>query len=138
MQRKELVRYRATGARILSLDGGGMKGLIEIDVLEQLEQETGKKIPELFDWIVATSTGAIIVLGLLYAKKSLQEIRQLYYRLKDDVFASPRFGMAYNTSALEELLVDLFGTEMTMEHDSHSMPKYVCLCVYKMCILNKN
>ena len=68
------------------------------------------------------------------AKKSLQEIRQLYYRLKDDVFASPRFGMAYNTSALEELLVDLFGTEMTMEHDSHSMPKYVCLCVYKMCI----
>ena len=72
------------------------------------------------------------------AKKSLQEIRQLYYRLKDDVFASPRFGMAYNTSALEELLVDLFGTEMTMEHDSHSMPKYVCLCVYKMCILNKN
>ena len=29
MQRKELVRYRATGARILSLDGGGMKGLME-------------------------------------------------------------------------------------------------------------
>lgn len=59
----------------------------------------------------------------LSAKKSLWEIRQLYYRLKDDVFANPRFGMAYNTSALKKLLVDLFGTEMTMEHNSDNMPK---------------
>ena len=59
----------------------------------------------------------------LSAKKSLWEIRQLYYRLKDDVFASPRLGMAYNTSALEKLLVELFGTDMTMEHNSDIMPK---------------
>ena len=193
------------------------KGLVELDVLEQLELETGQKIPELFDWIVATSTGAIIILGLLYgevsplppfpplsilrpfvpssllssllplfisspihfspvvtlfdsippsppypshynsillplsfpsflltltllftfhppslppslsplisAKKSLKEIRQLYYRLKDDVFASPRFGLSYNTAALEGLLIDIFGTEMTLEYDKKNMPK---------------
>jgi predicted acylesterase/phospholipase RssA len=131
MQRKELVRYRATGAKILSLDGGGMKGLIEVDVLDQLVQETGREIPELFDWVVATSTGAIIILGLLYAKKSLREIRQLYFRLKDEVFASDRFGIACNTSALEKLLVELFGTETTMEHDLESMPKVIITAVNK-------
>ena len=43
-------------------------GLVEIDVLQQLEEVTGKSIPELFDWIVATSTGAIIILGMLYGQ----------------------------------------------------------------------
>lgn len=41
-------------------------GLVEIEVLHQLEVMTGKSIPELFDWVVATSTGAIIILGMLY------------------------------------------------------------------------
>lgn len=63
------------------------------------------------------------VYSIVLAKKSLIEIRQLYYKLKDDVFASPRFGVAYNTSALNEILKNLFGTEMTMEHDSENMPK---------------
>ena len=43
-------------------------GLVEIDVLQQLEEVTGKSIPELFDWVVATSTGAIIILGMLYGQ----------------------------------------------------------------------
>lgn len=29
-QRKELARYKATGSRVLSLDGGGMKGKLHI------------------------------------------------------------------------------------------------------------
>ena len=39
---------------------------MEIDVLEQIEEATGKKITDLFDWIVGTSTGRIIALGLVY------------------------------------------------------------------------
>ena len=66
MQQKENARFRSTGARILSLDGGGMKGLAEIDFLSQLELTTGRRIAEMFDWVVATSTGAIIALGMLY------------------------------------------------------------------------
>ena len=63
--------------------------------------------------------------SLFSAKKTLKEIRQLYFRLKDDVFASPRFGLSYNTEALERLLIDIFGTEMTLEHDRENMPKSV-------------
>lgn len=67
-QHRELVKYRKTGSRILCLDGGGMKGLAEIDVMENLERITGKKITELFDWIVGTSTGGILALGLVYGE----------------------------------------------------------------------
>lgn len=68
MQQKEMSRYRKTGSRILCLDGGGIKGLIEIDLLHQLEMATGKKITELFDWIVGTSTGGVLAMSLVYGK----------------------------------------------------------------------
>ncbi len=46
-----------------------MKGLVEIEVLMHLERATGRKVTELFDWIVGTSAGAIIALGLVYGKR---------------------------------------------------------------------
>lgn len=54
------------GQRILCLDGGGLKGLIMIEVLIYIEKLTERKITELFDWIVGTSTGGVIALGLVY------------------------------------------------------------------------
>lgn len=58
------------GQRILCLDGGGLKGLVLIEVLIYIERLTGKKIVELFDWIVGTSTGGIIALALVYGMES--------------------------------------------------------------------
>ena len=37
-----------------------------IEVLIRIEQLTEKKIIDLFDWIVGTSTGGVIALGLVY------------------------------------------------------------------------
>ena len=54
------------GSRVLSLDGGGIKGLIQIEVLMQIEEKMKRKVTELFDWIVGTSTGGIIALALVY------------------------------------------------------------------------
>ena len=54
------------GSRVLCLDGGGIKGLIQIEVLMQIEARMKRKITELFDWIVGTSTGGIIALTLVY------------------------------------------------------------------------
>lgn len=67
-QRKELAKFNRTGNRILCLDGGGMKALVELDILSSIEKHTGKKITELFDWIIGTSTGGILALGLVYGK----------------------------------------------------------------------
>ena len=56
------------GSRILFLDGGGIKGLVQLETMSQLEQATGRKITELFDWIVGTSIGGVIALALVYGK----------------------------------------------------------------------
>lgn len=68
LQIREMRLLQMGGSRILFLDGGGMKGLVEIEILSQIERRTGKRITELFDWIVGTSTGAIIALGLVYGE----------------------------------------------------------------------
>jgi hypothetical protein len=50
-----------SGVRILSLDGGGVRGIVELKILERLEGEIGLDIPigEFFDLIVGTSAGKI-------------------------------------------------------------------------------
>ena len=50
--------------KILSIDGGGIRGIYPAQYLANIEKETGKKINEYFDLIVGTSTGGIIALGL--------------------------------------------------------------------------
>lgn len=50
--------------RILSIDGGGVRGIIPAKVLERIEKKTGQPISRLFDFIAGTSTGAVISLAL--------------------------------------------------------------------------
>lgn len=49
---------------ILAIDGGGIRGAIPAAFLSRLEQETGHRASELFDYIAGTSTGGILALGL--------------------------------------------------------------------------
>ena len=62
------------GKRLLFLDGGGMKGLIQVEVLCQIEKITGKKVTEIFDWIIGTSTGAIVAMSLIYCESSIYSV----------------------------------------------------------------
>lgn len=48
--------------KILSIDGGGIRGIIPVLVLNYLEEKTGSKINELFDFIAGTSTGGLLTL----------------------------------------------------------------------------
>jgi calcium-independent phospholipase A2 len=56
------------GSRVLFLDGGGIRGLIQLEILIEMECRLKRKITDLFDWIVGTSTGGIIALALTYSK----------------------------------------------------------------------
>jgi patatin-like phospholipase/acyl hydrolase len=49
---------------VLSVDGGGIRGLIPAMVLVELEERTGRPIADLFDLVAGTSTGGIIALAL--------------------------------------------------------------------------
>src|SRR5512133_1606572 len=54
---------------VLSVDGGGIRGVIPAMVLADLEERTGKHTAELFDLIAGTSTGGIIALALTVPDK---------------------------------------------------------------------
>ena len=54
------MKYR----KILSICGGGIRGVIPARILKEIENRTRKPICELFDLIVGTSTGGILAAGL--------------------------------------------------------------------------
>jgi len=50
--------------KVLSIDGGGVRGIIPSMVLAEIENKTGERIAEMFDLMAGTSAGGIITLGL--------------------------------------------------------------------------
>ena len=65
--------------RILSIDGGGIKGTMPAAFLAGLEEELGQPIGRYFDLIAGTSTGGIIALGLGLGRTA-KELLDLYER----------------------------------------------------------
>ncbi len=58
--------------QILSIDGGGIRGIIPAVVLADIERRTKRRACELFDLIAGTSTGGIIALGVTVPDKKEQ------------------------------------------------------------------
>ncbi|XP_033123790.1 85/88 kDa calcium-independent phospholipase A2-like, partial [Anneissia japonica] len=108
---------------VLCLDGGGVRGLILVQILMAVEKAAGRPIAELFDWIVGTSTGGILALAIAKGY-CLQECRKLYFNMKDEVFEGTR---PYKTDKLEAFLKDFFGEEAKMDSIDH--PKVLISCV---------
>ena len=51
--------------RILSLDSSGGMAVIQLEALSQIEQASGKRTIETFDWIVASGVGAFLVMAMV-------------------------------------------------------------------------
>ncbi|XP_042248253.1 85/88 kDa calcium-independent phospholipase A2-like [Thunnus maccoyii] len=66
---------------------------------------------ELFDWVAGTSTGGILALAIIHGK-SMEYLRCLYFRMKEQVFKGSR---PYESAPLEDFLKKEFGknTKMT-------------------------
>jgi patatin-like phospholipase/acyl hydrolase len=95
--------------KVLSIDGGGIRGIIPAMLLEHIEARTGKRIAELFDLIAGTSTGGILALGLTtpdahgHPKYTAAQLRALYETRGEDIFSRSVWHMMRAVgSALEE------------------------------------
>jgi patatin-like phospholipase/acyl hydrolase len=78
--------------RILTIDGGGIRGIIPATLLAAIEQRTGKRIAEMFDLIAGTSTGGILAVGLAKpgadgkSEYSAADLLQLYFKEGPTIF----------------------------------------------------
>ncbi len=111
--------------QILSLDGGGLKGLFTASVIESLEEQIGHTITKHFDIITGTSTGGLVALGLGIGKPG-SEIVKFYQNDGPKIFPNRGiqrlvrffrgwFFNKYSNQYLEETLHKLFTIESKTE-----------------------
>jgi uncharacterized protein len=117
--------------KILSIDGGGIKGVFPLAFLSGIEETLDNKIGDYFDLIVGTSTGGIIALGLGLGY-SAKELLEFYERLGPKVFVPKKkniissfFNTKYDSTNLEKELQDLFGDKRLGESNTRLViPSY--------------
>jgi len=111
--------------KILSIDGGGIRGIVPAIWLASMEQRTGKRVCELFDLIAGTSTGGILALGLTRpdpagkAAFGAAELAELYQEHGGTIFQRPRWRRMlpvgnildekYGSAGIEQVLETYFG-----------------------------
>ena len=70
---------------ILSIDGGGVRGIIPLACLVRLESRLGRPCREIFDMAAGTSTGAVIAAGIALGV-SARGLLALYRELATEAF----------------------------------------------------
>src|SRR5215469_6803659 len=103
--------------RILSIDGGGIRGIVPAATLVELEQQVGKPIRECFDFMAGTSTGALIAAAAA-AGVPAARILEIYTTRGDEIFTPPKvladvkrlaLGYMYDPANIRKVLVSEFG-----------------------------
>ena len=83
--RPTLVRIRPSGAgvNILSLDSGGIRGIVQLEVLRAIEQALGGRIPvqRLFDLTVGSGTGGLIAVALAKEAQKVDDCLDMFVQL---------------------------------------------------------
>ena len=54
--------------RVLCIDSSDRMAMLQLEVLHQIEQGTGRRICNLFDWIAAGGITAVLVMAMIYGK----------------------------------------------------------------------
>ncbi len=108
---------------VLSLDGGGVRGILHLATLAKLEEQTGKRVVDMFDGISGTSVGGIIATLLTMPnpddpsqpKYHPRQLLELFIANRSKMFQSKWqsfggfFGTKYKTTGLKNFLHSLLG-----------------------------
>ena len=110
---------------ILALDGGGIRGMITVEVLKEIEDLLRKEtrsdsnfvLADFFDYISGTSTGAIIAAALSLGW-SVDKIRNFYIKSGEQMFDKAsllkKFKYQYEDEELKKMLQKEFGSDTTL------------------------
>jgi patatin-like phospholipase/acyl hydrolase len=110
-------RFHMTDKKLLlSIDGGGIRGIIPICMLVKLEEQAGKPAREIFSYVAGTSTGAIIASSIA-AGIPARRMLDLYLSRAEEVFPQKPWnllkraflGHMYSAAKLHEVLASEAG-----------------------------
>lgn len=101
---------------LLSIDGGGIRGIIPAIALAKLESTTGRRTRETFSLVAGTSTGAIIAAAVA-AGVPADRIRQLYVERSSEILTRRPWnllkrifsGSMYSTRKLHDVVAEAMG-----------------------------
>jgi hypothetical protein len=111
--------------RLLTLDGGGIRGIITLEILvhmeEMLAEATGAgsdfRLCHFFDYVGGTSTGAVIAAGLargMTAEELLTFYQEVGPAMFDKQFILKRWEALYKSEPLKKELQKIFGAKTTL------------------------
>ena len=110
-----------TNKILLSLDGGGIRGIMTLQLLKKLEEVAGAPCYEFVDMVGGTSTGGIIA-GLIALGKKAVEIEDLYIRLVKQVFTKKNWAAnrflkppEYTRKNYRNILKEIIGVNTTIQ-----------------------
>jgi len=130
--------------RILSIDGGGLRGVVPLTILKKLEELSGKRIYEMFDFIAGTSTGGLIASAISIKNPgnpglplySLDDVINVYIKRGREIFP-PKHNFLesaigiwkhrFEPTGIEKVLNDITG-EYTMNDCLNNL----MICTYDL------
>lgn len=127
------LKPRCAGVRVLTLDGGGIRGVVELALLQALSDEAGLGVPvrDYFDLIVGTSTGGLVALAVAIhpQKKTIPELTTFFKEASTSTFDKSKIskffsklGMMfmnitesiYSADSLKTATKELFGSNTSL------------------------
>jgi patatin-like phospholipase/acyl hydrolase len=120
---------RADQKRLLAIDGGGVRGILALEILSRIEAdlrqatgEPGLVLSDFFDYIAGTSTGGIIATCLALGM-SVSDLRHFYLESSGYIFEINRNPFSrvifskYDPSHFEHMLKEVLGEHTTLASD---------------------
>jgi|TARA_B110000114_G_scaffold157429_1_gene171979 patatin-like phospholipase/acyl hydrolase len=117
----KLIEQKKEYKLVLSLDGGGVRGLATVMFLKELEKASGKKIFDLFDFFIGTSTGGLNAMHLVVNEVEVSELESFWSQdnlamSMQSSFWTKNFILTtkpkYNNNSKTELLEKYFGNKL--------------------------
>ena len=118
------------GLRILSLDGGGTRGVASISIMKAIvDSLDGVEVCDAFDMIAGTSTGAIIAFLVGLRRESNEQAKQRYDELIEKIFVKGHLSApmlllttaTYSETPFKHIMQDVLGDYSML--DSRADPR---------------